>query len=150
MSGRLPQGNSQCTQFVPNFEGTGATLYFSKEFVQNFVEYNIAAFAGWKNIKIAKDSKINSRLIQWQLLDLDFIVDGLWRDLGDYTQNEIRFTCDIKSQVSTTFQAKDKTLSQAMAWACQGFVRLNSTAEQKVMGNCFDYFRFRTKDQPCD
>ena len=37
MIGKLPQGNSLCSQFVPDFTDTGASLYFAKEFIQNFV-----------------------------------------------------------------------------------------------------------------
>lgn len=81
MTGKLPQGNSFCSQFVPDFTNTGASLFFSKEFAQNFVQYNIAAYPGWKNLRIDKKS-VRSNLFQWELLDLEFIVDGLWNDLG--------------------------------------------------------------------
>jgi hypothetical protein len=37
MIGKLPQNNSVCSQFVPDFTDTGASLYFAKEFIQNFV-----------------------------------------------------------------------------------------------------------------
>lgn len=100
MIGKLPKGNSFCNQFVPDFTNTGASLYFSKEFIQNFIEYNIVAYPGWKNIKIDMTT-VRTKMLQWQLLDLDFIVDGLWNDLTDFYQNEIRFSCDIQDQVST-------------------------------------------------
>jgi len=38
------------------------------------------AFNGWRDIKISKDT-IRSTLLQWQLLDLDYVIDNLWTDL---------------------------------------------------------------------
>ena len=138
MIGKLPQGNSFCSQFVPDFTDTGASLYFSKEFIQNFVGYSIANYSGWKNIKVDKTT-VRTTMLQWQLLDLDFIVDGLWNDLADFYQNEIRFTCDVQDQVSTNFEAQNNRLFQVMAWNCSGFVKINSTTDQKVIGKCFAY-----------
>ena len=54
MTGKFPQGNSFCSQFVPDFTNTGASMFFSKEFAQNFVQYNIAAYPGWKNLRVDK------------------------------------------------------------------------------------------------
>jgi hypothetical protein len=81
MAGKLPQGNTFCSEFVPDFTNTGASLFINKEFVQNFVDYNVATYPGWKNLRIDKKS-VRSYLFQWELLDLEFIVDGLWKDLG--------------------------------------------------------------------
>lgn len=38
------------------------------------------AFSGWQQIKIDKTT-IRSTILQWQLLDLDYVVDNLWTDL---------------------------------------------------------------------
>lgn len=43
-------------------------------------------YAGWKNIKV-DSTTIRQSLLQWKLLDLDFIVDGLWNDLGQFANN---------------------------------------------------------------
>ncbi len=43
-------------------------------------------YSGWKNIKL-DFSSINSKILQWRLLDLEYVVDGLWNDLTDYINN---------------------------------------------------------------
>lgn len=54
MAGKFPSGNSVCNGFVPDFTNTGSSLFISKAFIQNFIEYNIGTYEGWKNIRIDK------------------------------------------------------------------------------------------------
>lgn len=61
-------------------------MFITKEFIQNFVEHNVNTFAGWQNVKADKTT-VRSNILQWQLLDLEYVVDGLWNDLSDFYQN---------------------------------------------------------------
>lgn len=132
IAGKLPQNNTLCSKFVPDFTNTGAIEFITKEFVQNFVAYSISTYPGWKNIRMDKKS-IMSTMFQWELLDLEYVVDGLWNDMGEFSQNEIFFTCDVKDLIATEFSPEKNRLHQTLSWACQGFVKLNETYSQKVM-----------------
>lgn len=125
LSGMLPQGNKYCSSLVPDFSVHGGRLFITKEFLQNFVDYNVMAFSGWQNIMISK-STVRSTFMQWELLDLDFLVDGLWQDLWNVANNEIHFVCSVKENVDTQIsENKGVKLHQTMKWACEGFVKLN-------------------------
>lgn len=70
-------------------------------------------------------------------MDLDYVVDGLWSDLWNVYQNEIYFTCSAKENVASQLNPQGNKLHQTLKWICEGFVKLNETTHQKVMGNYF-------------
>ncbi len=133
MTGKLPANNKYCGVYEPDFAAHGGELFFTKEFIQNFIEYNVVSFGGWQNIKADKTST-RSTLLQWRLLDLDFVIDGLWNDLWMVSGNEIFFTCSAKENVASKLVPTGNKLQQTLKWFCQGFVKLNDTTTQKVIG----------------
>lgn len=51
-------------------------MFISTEFIQNFIDFSIVNYKNWSNIEINKKSS-RSELLQFRLLDLEYIVDGL-------------------------------------------------------------------------
>jgi hypothetical protein len=51
-------------------------MFISTEFIQNFIDFSIVNYKNWSDIQISKDSSM-SQLLQFRLLDLEYIVNGL-------------------------------------------------------------------------
>ncbi len=77
----------------------------------------MVTFGGWQNVVVDKRS-VRSTLLQWRLLDLDFVVDGLWNDLWMVGENEIYFTCSAKENVAAKLIPTSNKLHQTLKWRC--------------------------------
>ncbi len=77
LSGKFDSSNKYCSKYVPDANITAPLMFVSYEFIQNFVEYSMVNFKDWSNVQVDK-SKIRSDLLQFKLLDLEYIVDGLF------------------------------------------------------------------------
>ena len=80
-------------------------------------------FKDWSNVQIDK-STIRSNLLQFKLLDLEYVVDGLFDfELAPFYQNDITFKCQILKNFDASFDIQSKVLMQGLDWQCYAFVQ---------------------------
>ncbi len=77
-----------------------------------------------------------SDLLQYYLSDLQYIVDGLYYDMGPYMGNPLTFSCSAKENSNTQLDPQDSKVLQTILWACEGVVNVEGQY-RKVVGKGF-------------
>ena len=146
LSGKFVSANKYCSKYVPDANITTPVMFISYEFIQNFVEYSMVNFKDWSNVQIDK-STIRSNLLQFKLLDLEYVVDGLFDfELAPFYQNDITFKCQILKNFDASFDIQSKVLMQGLDWQCYAFVQNVNGQQVKVMGKFLLIFQISNQE----
>ena len=140
ISGQLSK-NTYCSQYTPNFTGTGANMFISYEFMQNAVDYSIENYDSWKNILYSKKASSYVPILQFMVADHEFLVDGLVQYLADYFYSPVEYRCQASKNLGGEINQQDERMYQTITWHCQAVAMVNESTEVTFMGNFKCLFR---------
>ena len=92
MNGTIVDGaDTKCFQGSVVREGAAHT-FISFEFIENMVKQASTTYNQFKSVSLNKDN-IRTRVLQWRVQDLEYVVPQALEKYSQYAQNEISFVC---------------------------------------------------------
>lgn len=69
--------------------------FISMEFIQNFAKAVVDRYSNYKNVLI-NESWVRTENFQFKLVDLEYVLTGVYEKYGQYYMKPVTFTCATK------------------------------------------------------
>eukprot|EP00919_Chromeraceae_sp_WS-2016_P057331 GHVR01135880.1.p1 GENE.GHVR01135880.1~~GHVR01135880.1.p1 ORF type:complete len:168 (+),score=3.90 GHVR01135880.1:357-860(+) len=109
-----------CLNETPSFID-GYHTFYSWPFIQNMMAETVNTYKPYQDVNV-NSSWIRSRVLQFRLIDLEYVVDHVLDDYPQYYANPILFHCQIMELLEGAINPINRNIVQDVMWQCKGYL----------------------------
>lgn len=141
----VPEGNNIVAGYAGSIEGVAADcpvgvpkvldgykMFISQDFAQSFAQAIVERYTPYKNVLI-NGSWVRTTTFQFRLVDLEYVLAGVYDKYAKYYMNPISFACSINSLVNKGY-ILDEKLVHTVKWLCSGHLWIDSKTSKQIIG----------------